>query len=71
MTHDGGERKPSPLERALEDIGGVDMAEQATGGGFLHEKSGEGGSRIEIPSFGQTIEITFPGGEMSVPREVE
>jgi len=65
------ERRNRAIESALAEVRGLDLAAQAKKGAFTCERM-EGGAKIlTIPSFGGSIEITMPGGEMSLPSFID
>lgn len=68
---DGARRRKATFEDALEEIRHVDLRRQAELGAFRWEDLGEGRERLAIPSFGETIEILMPRGEMRVPSDID
>ncbi len=64
-------RRDAALRHALEEVRNMDLARQAELGGFAWRATGEGGMRLTIPSFGDTIELLLPEGEMVLPAHLE
>lgn len=56
---------------ALEELEGLDLEEQARRGGFTCISLADGGRRIRLPFFGETLEVLFPGGEMTLPPRLD
>lgn len=65
------ERRRRVMERALEELRGVDLKEKASLGDFAFQELGGGRCKVTIPSFGGSLEMTLPGGEMSVPPRLD
>jgi len=65
------ERRKRTLESALAEIRGLDLSEQAYKGDFSCEHAEGGGEVLNIPSFGDHIEIAMPEGEMSLPPSTD
>jgi Domain of unknown function (DUF3786) len=61
------EHRRRTLERARDEILGMDLARQASMGGFACREDKDKGCLLEIPSFGGCIGIRMPQGEMTVP----
>ncbi len=61
----------SNLERALAEIEGIDLEEQARKGGFSCEVLPGEGYRLVIPSFGDRLVIDMPGGGMKIPSRID
>ncbi len=64
---DAEQRRRRIIERALAELEGLDLAEQARLGGFGCRSTAEGGLVLTLPSFGDRIEIAVPAGEVSMP----
>lgn len=67
---DAKERRRLTLEKALEEIRGIDPREKARLGGFSCESRGNG-YRLIIPTLVSAIAIDLPEGEISVPPALE
>lgn len=65
------ERRRRTIERALDEIRGLDLAEQARRGGFGCAALGDGRFRLDIPTFGNTLCIEMPDGVMAVPPSLD
>ncbi len=65
------ERKENTLQRALDEIAGLNLEEQARRGGFEYSRLPNGGQRILIPSFGQAAEIHLPDGFIRFPQSID
>lgn len=65
------ERRKRTIERALEEIRGMDLEEQAHKGGFTCEAMSGDEHRLVIPSFGDQLVIDMPGGEMAIPVRID
>ncbi len=64
------ERERITLERAVEEIKGLDLLEQARKGLFTAQETAQGELRLVIPSFGREIVVTMPEGRVRVPGEI-
>ncbi|NPV59083.1 MAG: DUF3786 domain-containing protein [Actinobacteria bacterium] len=71
MVADTSERDRATLQRALEEIRGLDLRDQARKGLFDCETLEDEGLKLTIPSFGRRIEIVMPDGSMEVPEEID
>jgi len=71
LAVDPGARERATLERALEEIRGVDLREQARKGLFAVEDATGGGLMLTIPSFGREIRITMPEGRIDIPGDID
>ncbi len=56
---------------ALEELMGLDLEEQAARGAFSCTRLPDGGTRLDIPSFGDVIRVSLPSGEMEVPGHID
>jgi len=56
---------------ALEEVRGLDLVEQARKGGFRCTSLPDGGFRIIIPFFGETLEVVLPRGEITLPPRLD
>ncbi len=65
------ERERATLERAVEEIRGLDLRAQARLGLFYARETPEGGLRLAIPSFGREIEVAMPEGHVKVPEDID
>jgi len=65
------ERRARTLQRALEEIAGLDLAEQGRKGGFGYTELPDGKQEILIPSFGYTLKICLPEGDMEFPTSID
>lgn len=70
-VRDGAGRRKAAFEDALEEIRHVDMRRQAELGAFRCEDLGAGIQRLVMPSFGDTVEILMPRGDMRVPSHID
>jgi hypothetical protein len=70
-VREGAGRREAALEGVLEEIRDADLRRQAELGAFRWEDLGEGIQRLVIPSFGESIEILMPGGEIRVPSRID
>ena len=70
-TSQSDERRRRTIERALNEVRGLDLAEQARNGGFESQALAGGGSLLTLSSFGDRIEIAMPSGEMSMPPLID
>jgi hypothetical protein len=61
------DRRRQTMERARDEILGLDLARQAQLGGFACRELEGRGCLLEIPSFGGRIEIRMPEAEITVP----
>jgi hypothetical protein len=61
------DRRRQTMQRAREEILGLDLVRQAQLGGFALRELEGGGCLLEIPSFGGRIEIRMPEGEIAAP----
>lgn len=68
---EGAGRREAAFKGALEEIRHVDLRRQAELGAFHCEDLGEGIQRLVIPSFGDTVEILMPSGEMRIPSHID
>jgi hypothetical protein len=68
---DHEERRRRTIERALEEIRGMDLEGQAQKGGFDCEPLADNGYRILIPTFGESLELILPQGEMTIPSHID
>jgi hypothetical protein len=64
-------RRARVIAAALDEIRDIDLKKQAYLGGFSCEDLGGGKRKIILPSFGDTMEIVMPGGEMAVPERID
>ena len=71
LAVDPGARERATPARALEEIRGIDLHDQARKGLFDFEMLGDEGLKLTIPSFGRRIEIVMPDGRMEVPEEID
>ncbi|MEW6555196.1 MAG: DUF3786 domain-containing protein [Actinomycetota bacterium] len=65
------ERRRQTLERAWDEISGLDLVRQAELGGFTCHVRANGGCLLRLPSFGGRIDIRMPEGEMEVPPHTD
>ena len=65
------ERRRRTLERALEEIRGIDLEGQARKGGFTCEPLADDEYRILIPTFGESMELLLPLGDMTLPPPID
>ena len=68
---DHREDRSRTIERALREIEGLDLEDQARKGGFTCESLPDGGKRILIPCFNDSLEIIFPEGEIDPPQHLD
>lgn len=71
VKREGQDRREAAFMQALAELEGLDIRRQAELGGFSCLEASKGGSRILLPSFNGTIEITLPEGRMSIPPHLE
>ena len=65
------ERRARTLQRALDEIAGLDLAEQGRKGGFDYTEFRDGKKEILVPSFGYTLKICLPEGDMEFPAPID
>ncbi|OFW59465.1 MAG: hypothetical protein A2W01_07130 [Candidatus Solincola sediminis] len=65
------ERKAKTLQRALDEIADLDLEGQGRKGGFTCKALADGRQQISIPSFGDTLSIFFPQGDIEFPAFID
>jgi Domain of unknown function (DUF3786) len=65
------ERRKKTLQKAVDEIAGLDLQSRALAGGFESEELPDGSHKISIPCFGQSIEIFLPSGRMVFPQPID
>lgn len=68
---DHEERKARTFEQALEEIRGIDLEGQAQKGGFNCESLADNRYKITIPTFGESLELILPQGDMILPPHID
>lgn len=68
---DHEERRARTFKQALEEIRGMDLEGQAQKGGFTCEPLVDNRNRVTIPTFGESLELILPQGDMALPPHID